>query len=148
MKMEKATLNVKNLPISTKHSIEICRFIRDMGLQKAKSVLANVVELKQAVPFVRHNMNVGHKAGMSSARFPTKASKHILDLLKSVEHNAIKDGLSKDLVISHISADKGVRQWHNGRQRRRKTKSTNIRIILEEFKRELPKKKKIKQDKE
>lgn len=137
--MEAATLNVKNLPISTKQSVEICRFIRNMELQKAKTVLSNVVKMKQAVPYLRYKMNIPHKAGMSSARYPVKASQHILKLLESVEHNAIKEGMSKDLVISHISAHKGIRQWHYGRQRRRKTKATHIKIILTELKKEKPK---------
>ena len=130
--MEEAKLNVKNLPISTKQSIEICRFIRNMKLQKAKFTLNNVINMKQAVPYIRHKMNIPHKAGIASGRYPIKASSQILKLLESTEHNAIKEGMSKDLVIAHISADKGIRQWHGGRQRRRKTKSTNIRIILKE----------------
>ena len=134
--MEEAKLNVKNLPISTKQSIEICRFIRNMELQKAKSTLNNVVNMKQAVPYIRHKMNIPHKAGIASGRYPVKASFQILKLLESTEHNAIKEGMSKDLAIAHISADKGVRQWHGGRQRRRKTKSTNIKIILKELKKD------------
>lgn len=134
--MEEAKLNVKNLPISTKQSIEICRFIRNMELQKAKFTLNNVVNMKQAVPYIRHKMNIPHKAGIASGRYPIKASFQILKLLESTEHNAIKEGMSKDLVIVHISADKGVRQWHGGRQRRRKTKSTNIKIILKELKKD------------
>ncbi len=139
--METATLNVKNLPISTKKSIEICRFIRNMEIQKAKKILSNVVNLKQAVPYVRFKMNIPHKPGMSSARYPAKTSKYILGLLESIEHNAIKEGLSKDLYIAHISANKGIRQWHGGRQRRRKTKSTNIKIVLKELKKEAKKEK-------
>src|SRR3989344_8663930 len=134
--MEEAKLNVKNLPISTKQSVEICRFIRNMNLQKAKFTLDNVINMKQPIPYIRYKLNIGHKSGIASGRYPIKASSHILKLLESVEHNAIKKGMSKDLVITHISADKGIRQWHGGRQRRRKTKSTNKKIILKELKKD------------
>ena len=39
------------LPISTKFSIEICNFIRNMSTSNAKEMLKGVVEGKRAVPF-------------------------------------------------------------------------------------------------
>ena len=37
--MASANLHVKNLPISTKNSVEICRFIRNLELNKAKTII-------------------------------------------------------------------------------------------------------------
>ncbi|MAG47792.1 50S ribosomal protein L22 [archaeon] len=132
--MESAKLHVKNLPISTKNSVEICKFIRNLELNKAKTILSNVVQKKQAVPYFRYRKDTPHKPGLAAARFPVNASQHILKSLESVEQNALKSGMSTNLIISHISASKGAVQWHYGRQRRRKNKATSIRIILNEIK--------------
>jgi large subunit ribosomal protein L22 len=122
------------LPISTKQSVEICNFIRQMSIEKAKRRLADVINKKSAVPFKRFNDNIGHKKGMIAAgRYPEKACSHVLKLLESVEANAQFKGLNTaNLVITHICANKAARPWHYGRQRRRKTKRTNVEIIVEE----------------
>jgi len=122
------------LPISTKQSIEICAFIRNMSLEKAKKRLVDVINKKTAVPFRRFNENIGHKKGnIAAGSYPEKACGEILKLLESVEANAQFKGLNTaNLVISHICAHKASRTWHYGRQRRRKTKRTNVEIIVKE----------------
>lgn len=128
-----ATAVGRTLPISTKQSIEICSFIRNKSLQKAKALLNEVAAKKTAVPFKRFKA-VGHRKGkLAAGRYPIKASKEILKLLESVEANAQFKGLSTaNLVINHICAHKASRPWHYGRQRRRKMKRTNIEIIVKE----------------
>ena len=56
-----AKVNGMSLNISTKQSIEICSFIRNKDLQKAKKILNDVISLKRSVPFRRFNDGVGHK---------------------------------------------------------------------------------------
>ena len=129
-----ATLNVKDLGISTKKSVEICNLIRDKTIEKAKTILENAINMKQAIPYKRYNMNTPHKPGMMAGRYPIKTCKVILDMLKSVESNANNQGLASNLIIKHISASKGSLQWHVGRKRRRKMKRTNLKIIIEEAK--------------
>jgi len=123
-----------SLPISTKHSIEICSFIRNMNLVKAKDLLKEVIEEKKAIPFKRHRGDVGHKKGkIGSGRYPKKASLEIIKLLTNIETNAQFKGLNTtNLFIKHIFANKASRQWHYGRKRRRKMKRTHIEIIVEE----------------
>lgn len=125
-----ASVNVKNLPISTKQTIEIAGFIRGKNLKKAKSLLSQVLEKKIAVPFKRYNRDVGHKPGkIAAGRYPKKATEHILILLNSLEANAENKGLNVDnLKISEIMVNKGSNQWHYGRMRRRKMKRTNVKI--------------------
>ena len=134
------------LPISRKQSIMICKFVRNKSVQLAKKHLAEVIEKKRAVPFTRFNDDMGHKAGMASGRYPIKACQHILALLESAESNAQFKGLSTaDLIITHISAQKGPDTWRYGRHIRRQAKRTHIEIILEERKKakeEKPAKKK------
>ncbi len=121
------------LPISTKQSIEICNFIRQMPLEKAMKKLVDVINKKSAIPFKRFSDNIGHKKEMAAGRYPEKACGKILKLLEAVEANAQFKGLSTaNLVISHICAHKAARPWHYGRQRRRKMKRTNVELIVEE----------------
>lgn len=134
----------RGLPISTKQSIEICNLIRRKEVEKAKAALERVVDgkgAKGAIPFRKYT-KVAHKKGIGPGKSPIKACKEILELLKEVEANAQYKGLSGELKIVHICANKSVTQWHFGRKRRRKTKRTNIEVVVEETKKKEEKGKK------
>ena len=51
------------LNISPKAAREVCKAIKGMDLEKAKSYLERVIEMNQAVPFKRHDGKVGHRRG-------------------------------------------------------------------------------------
>ena len=72
-----AVINAKNLEISTKKSIEIANFIRKKNIEQAKKTLQRVIEMKQAVPYKRHNKDIPHRAGMMAGRYPIKTCKII-----------------------------------------------------------------------
>lgn len=123
----------RDLGISTKHSIEICNFIRGKNLQKAKEILQRVVKKKQAVPFKRFNKNVGHRKAIGPGRYPVKASQNILKLLESAEINAQQRGLNTaNLTIRHICSQKASTPMHYGRIRRIRMKRTHVEVVLEE----------------
>src|SRR3989338_3487068 len=122
----------RSLPISTKHAIEICSFIKNKNLGEAKKALERVIEKKQAVHF-RKFKQVGHRKKIGPGRYPAKASMYILKLLNAVEANAQFKGLdTSSLAINSVIANRAARVWHHGRQRRRKMKRTNMEIIVEE----------------
>jgi len=126
----------RNLPISTKQSIEIGSFIKGKTIVKAKTMLKDVIAKKVAVPFTRFNKDMGHKKGnIAAGRYPINASTEILNILNSAESNAANKGLGSDLFIKMFVANKGTGQWHYGRQRRRRMKRTHVEIIVEELKR-------------
>jgi len=130
-----ATLNAKNLEISTKISVEICNFLRYKNIDKAKATLERVIGKKQAVPYKRYNKEIPHRRGqIMSGRFPIKASKVILKLLNSVTANAQQKGMSSNLYISHISAHKASSQYHHSRHRGRVMKRTHLNLIVKESK--------------
>ncbi|MEK6907519.1 MAG: 50S ribosomal protein L22 [Nanoarchaeota archaeon] len=135
-----AIVNVKNLGISTKKSIEIANFIRYMNLENAKQVLERVIEKKQAVPYKRHNKDIPHRPGMMAGRYPIKTCKIILQLLDSVQANAQNKGLSSNLVISEMIANQGNKQMHSGRQGRTKMKRTHLKIVVKEIEKKVSKK--------
>ncbi|MBW2978129.1 50S ribosomal protein L22 [Candidatus Woesearchaeota archaeon] len=124
----------QSLPISRKTSVEVCAFIRNKSLDRAKSLLQLVINKKIAVPFKKFNKDVGHRKGkIAAGRYPKKTCEEILKLLESVEANAQFKGLNTaNLVISSIIANAASRPWHYGRQRRRKMKRTNVEIVVEE----------------
>lgn len=123
-----------NLPISTKQSREIAKFVRNKNTAKAKSLLQQVLENKIAVPMKRFNRDTGHKPGkIASGRYPEKATKEFMKLITLVEAHAENKGLdSKNLVIYDLRANKGERTMHYGRQRGTKAKTTHLFIGVKE----------------
>ncbi len=121
------------LPVSLKHSVEICAFIKNKGVSDAKKILLGVIDKKTAIPYRRYDSDLGHKKSTGPGRYPEKTSKEIIKLIENVEANAQFKGLNtSNLVITHISANKAGKAWHYGRKSRRKMKRTNIEICVEE----------------
>lgn len=149
MEGETAKVLGKDLSISKKHCVEICRFIKKKKLSKAKELLGEVLKMKIAVPYRRHTWDLAHKKSTSGpGRYPIKAVKEILRLLGAVEANAQFKGMNTgNLVIEHMCAHQASRPWHFGRQRRRKMKRTHIEIIVKEGVKEQEGKKEIKKSK-
>ena len=123
----------RDLGISTKAGVEICRWLRYRNLYKAKNLLQMVMDKKMAVPYFRFNTDVGHKPGIKSGRFPFNASKEILSLLNSAEKNAVFKNLEiENLKIVHINAQKASAPTQNGRHGGRVMKRTHVEVVLAE----------------
>ena len=124
----------RNIPISTKQTIEISNFIRKKNFLKAKDMLSKVITKKIAVPYKRFNMDTGHRKGnLGPGRYPIKACKEILLLLESLEANAQNKGLDIDaMYIKEIIPNQGTTSWRYGRHRRRQAKRTHLEIVAEE----------------
>lgn len=129
-----AVARALDIPVSTKHCIEICRSLRYKNTAYAKRFLEDVADLKRAVPFKKFYKDTGHKAGMAAGRFPQKAAKELLALVKSVEANALVKGLNaSDLKITKIIANKASIPLTGGR-RRTATKRSHVEIEVKEGK--------------
>jgi large subunit ribosomal protein L22 len=124
----------RDLPISTKQSIEICSYIRGRSVKKSKYILQKVIEKEMAIPFKRFNKDMGHRPGrMAAGRYPIKSCQNILKILNSAESNAVSNGSNVDnLFIKNAIANKASQPLHTGRKIRRKMKRAHIEIILEE----------------
>jgi len=122
-----------NLSISTKHSVEISRNIRYKSTSDARQLLEDVVDMKRALPFRKYKKDMGHKRGMMAGRYPQKATKEFLKLIKSVEANAQSKGLDTgNLKITKIISNQASIPFTGGR-RRTGTKRTHIEIEVKEF---------------
>lgn len=122
-----------SLPVSYKHSVEICAYVRGKNVETAKKLLDDAIQLKKAVPFRRFVRDVGHRKAMGSGRFPKKASAEIKKIIESAQKNAQFKGLSTtNLRIAHICAKQGESGWRYGRHMRRRVKRSHVEVILEE----------------
>lgn len=127
----------RDLRISTKAAVKICRVIRNKPLSRAKRLLNDLIAR-------RRNLK---------GKYYTKTVKDIADLLSSCEKNAEFFGLDNEKLFVHASAHTGTIM----RRRRRKSafgsrlKSTNLEIMLIEKgkreKTEIEKKEKIGKEK-
>ena len=123
-----------NLPVSTKHCLELSRELRYKTTSYAKKYLEEVMEIRRAVPFRRFTRNVGHKRGMASGRFPQKAAKEMLYLIKSVEANAQVKGLNtSNLKITKLIANRAATPM-TGSRRPHGKKRTHLEVEVRERK--------------
>ena len=128
-----ATAKLTDAPISTKAAIEIANHLRGKDTDTAKETLNAVINKDQAIPYKRFQHGAGHKKGqMGAGKYPVKASKSFLSLIKSAEHNARDIGLAPDLTIHELKANKGTTQQSYGRKRGRQNKTTHIDITVKE----------------
>ncbi len=131
------------LHISPKHAREICRTLRGMRAEKAHAYLEDVIALKRSVPFKRYARNVAHRhdlVGWDAGRYPEKAAKAVLVVLKNALANAEYKGLeSEKLRIYHAGTKKGrtIQGWMPramGRATPKNTETVSVEMILTEVK--------------
>lgn len=120
------------ISISTKQSVEISHALRFRNTAFAKRYLERVLTFEQAVPFRRYNRDMGHKPGMAAGRYPQKAARAFLQLIKAVEANAQVKGLeASNLKITRLLANKASAPRSGGR-RHRGTKRTHLEVEVQE----------------
>lgn len=132
----------KDLRVSYKNSIEVCRAVRGMAMEDAKNFLEDVIGKKTPIPFLKHKGHINHRKGpgFGPGKFPVNAAKAVLDLVNVAENNAEYKGLDPDnMYIAHISAYRGrvFEGWRpraRGRTTAWNTVTTNIEIIIQEEK--------------
>lgn len=93
--MSAAKARGDNLRVHFKHCREVAAFIKGMQVDKAVKYLEDVLDYKRGIPFKRFTGGCGRhaqgkliKAPGNCVRWPQKATKHYLDLLKSAKANA------------------------------------------------------------
>jgi len=119
-----------DVPISMKHSVFICDYIRGKKVDEAVNMLTEVIKMKKAVPF---RGEIPHRKGrMMSGRYPINASKQFILILKGLKGNIVLNGLNLEKTrIEIASATWGRRPTRKGGKR---AKRTNITLIAREEK--------------
>lgn len=126
-KKTEAVVNATNVPISTKHSMAICDFIRKKKIDKAIEDLEQVMIFKKAIPMkgeIPHRKGKGMSSG--SGRFPVKSVGNFLVLLKSLSGNATYNSIEEPVIVKAV-ANIGVRPY--GRFGRVRKKRTHVTLI-------------------
>ncbi len=121
-----------DLPISTKHTIEICNFIRYKTIDHAKKELNLVLQKKLVIPLKRFHKDRGHKKSNGPGFYPKKATKEMINLLNLAEANAQHNGLGSNLFLKKIVVNKASSPTHAGRKRGH-MKRTHVEIEVEEI---------------
>jgi large subunit ribosomal protein L22 len=109
-----AKASIRDAPISPKKVINLARVIRGMKVEDAKRFLEKVIRKEEAVPNWVHSKKIPHRKGLGDrwgipmGKYPVKAAKIMLKLVKSVEANAENKELDVEkLRIIHVSVKKG-----------------------------------------
>ncbi|MBI2630168.1 hypothetical protein HYW76_03625 [Candidatus Pacearchaeota archaeon] len=124
---EQAVVNGKDLGISKKQSMDICRFIKGKRVEQAIKELEEVVKMKRALPM---RGEIPHRHGMMSGRYPKTACGVFIMLLKSLQSNASEGGIMTPQIIM-AKANKASRPFR--RFGSRKFKRTHVSLIAKEY---------------
>ena len=125
----------RDLNISMKTAVEVCRFVRGKSIERAKKELQGVIDGDVAVPYMRYNKDVPHRTAIGPGKYPRNVASTILGLLESATSNAQSKGLSTGkLAIIHICALKASAPMHGGRNGGRKMKRAHVEVVVAEVK--------------
>ena len=124
VKKDEAVANGISLPISTKDSVAICRFIRHKPIEKAISDLEDVEKFKRAIPM---KGEIPHRKGkgMMAGRYMTKPVGYFIRMLKNLKANANVNGIEEAVIVEAVP-NRASRPY--GRFGRVKRKRTHIHI--------------------
>jgi ribosomal protein L22 len=127
VKKDEAVVNGKSLPISTKYSMAICKFIKKKSIEKAIKDLEEVLTFKKAVPM---KGEIPHRKGeMMSGRYPINAAKQFIKLLKNLLANSNTNGLEEPIIAQAIPNKASCPYGRSGSVKR---KRTHVKIIAKE----------------
>lgn len=126
----------KELLVSPKKSVEVCRAIRGMNVEDAKELLEEVIDRKRIVPYRRYRKTIAHKKGGLVGGYPVRVAKAILKVLQDAQANAEMNELDPEAMrIEVIAAHRGQKtEGFKSRARGRSTKwdkeTVSIEVVL------------------
>jgi large subunit ribosomal protein L22 len=134
VKKEEARVYSKSLPVSTKVAVAICRFIKNKKVDDAIKKIEQVTLLKQAIPM---KGEIPHRHGkIMSGRFPQRAAKEFLPILKSLKSNALEGEIEEPIICLAV-ANKASRPYaKKGRARKKRTHVLLVAKNKEKIKKE------------
>ena len=124
---KEATVRGNGMPVSMKQCMAICDFIKGKKIEAATKELEEVIKMKRAIPM---KGEVPHRKGGFGGRYPIKASKIFINMLKSLSANASAKGIDAENAKIFAKADKASRPRRAGKYGGRKFKRTHIFISV------------------
>ena len=127
-KKTEAIVRGRNLPISIKHAVAICNLIREKNIDTSILVLEKAEKMKIAVPM---RGEISHRKGkIMSGRYPIKAVKEFIRLLKSLKANALMNELETEKYKISCKADVAPRAYRRFGAGRFKRSHVDIKLIM------------------
>lgn len=120
LKKEEVEVNAKSVPISTKYAISLCKFVKGKRTGDAIRDLEQVILLKKAVPMKGEYAHRKGK-GMSGGKFPQRAARSFLVLVKSLAGNANNHEIDVPIITEAIANQASMPYGRFGRVRRKRT---------------------------
>ncbi len=139
---QEVIVNAQSVPVSTKYAVSICKFIQGKEIKDARKYLEDVKDLKKSIPMkgeYAHKKGPG-KMASGGGKYPVQASKHFINILKTLAGNATNHDILNP-VISEAIANKASTPM--GRFGRWKRKRTHITLKARELKIKPKNKKKV-----
>lgn len=138
-----ACARVEGVDASYKDLAEVCGRIRGKDVSWAILFLEKATKMEIPVLYKKRNKRLGHRRelGGKKGRYPEKATKTVLKVLKSAIANGRVKGLGTDYSILHAAANKKdifPRIAAKGRRSRQYYVTTRIEVVLKS-KNEVPK---------
>jgi len=106
---KEAIVNGRDLPLSKKHCVALCDFIRGKKIEQAMNDLQEVTKMKKAVPM---KGEIPHRRGrIMSGRYPVNAAERFIKLLRQLSANATNNDMDLDEGIIECKADQANRPY-------------------------------------
>jgi ribosomal protein L22 len=123
-KKTEAIVNARNIPVSTKYAVAICKYLKGKGIDAAIDKLEQVKLKKKAIPM---KGEIPHRKGkIMSGRFPVRSSEHFITILKGLKGNALVNEIEEPLIVSAIPNQASTPFGRFGRVKRKRTHITLI----------------------
>ena len=131
-----AYARLEGVNASYKDLSEVCGVIRRKSAEWAVSFLQKAAKGEVPVRYRRHNKKLAHRRelGGKKGRYPQKAAKIVLKVLKSALANGINKGLGEKYVVRSAVANKKhiyPRVAPKGRWARSYLETARVEIVLE-----------------
>jgi len=145
-KKTKAEINVKSAPISTRHSVALCKFVKRKDIEKAIKELEEVVAKTRVLPMKGEFAHRKGK-GIMSGKYPQVSTKYFIKLLKSLQSNASANDVKNPTIVEAIANLAPRPLGRFGTYTRKRTHITLIAKNIEKQNKEYHKNKKLKDNK-
>jgi len=117
-------VRARDVPVSTKQSMAICRFIKHRKIDYSIGFLEDVIKMKKAVPM---KGEIPHRRIIGTGRYPVKAAGIFIGLLKNLKANANVKNVDASKLVIEAKCDRAPRPRKPGKYNR-KFKRTHIEI--------------------
>ncbi len=126
---------LEDVDASFKDLCAVCDNIRGLGVDEAFELLEKCARGDFPIYYRTHNKKLGHRRelGGRKGRYPQKAVKVVIKVLKSAVASATQKGLRGELFVLHAAANKKMnypRLAPKGRRRRADFETARVEIIV------------------